>query len=136
MELFELTKIMFESPQEYYKVTPGEKKKHFFMINRRMSIQFPLQAQVLQHIRINDVAVIDFWQNHLRKHYNKTPGWMYTKGVKKSQEEKEHKISIKDETVKDFAMKFGYDLKSVREAIKFFPEEMKKELKRFSEFTE
>lgn len=131
MELFELTKIMFEDPVAYSKVTPGEKKKHFFMINRRMSIQFPLQAQVLQHIKINDVAVVDFWQNYLRKQYTKTPVWMYTKGVKKTQEEREKKISLKEDSIKQFAIKYGYDLKSIKEALNFFPEEMKKEIQSF-----
>ena len=56
------------------------------MINRRMSIQFPLQAQALQQVKIDEVAVIDFWQSYLRKQYSKTPFWMFTKGIKKSKE--------------------------------------------------
>jgi len=134
MELFELIKIMFEDPEAYSKVTPGEKKKHFFMINRRMSIKFPAQAQVLQHIRIDEVSVVDSWQQFLRKQYNKTPYWMFTKGVKKTQEKKEQKIDVKESTIKLFASKHDMDLKSVREAIEVFSDEMKKELKTFEKF--
>jgi hypothetical protein len=135
MELFDLTKVMFEDPKAYSQVTPGEKKKHFFMINRRMAIQYPLQAHVLQHIKIDDVSVVDFWQNFLRKQYNKTPFWMFTKGVKKIQEEKEKKVNVKEDTIKEYAMRNRYDLKSVREALHFFPEEMKKELQNFEKTT-
>lgn len=131
MELFDFIKIIFESPEEYSKITPGEKKKHFFMINRRMAIHFPEQAQLLQHLKIDEVSVIDSWQQFIRKQYKKVPYWMYTKGVKKSKEEKEKKIKIKQSTIKLYAAKNQYDLKSVIEAIDFFPKEMEKELKKF-----
>ena len=135
MELFELTKIMFEDPQSYKNVTPGEKRKHFFMINRRMSIQFPLQAQVLQHQKINEVGVIDFWQHFLRKQFTKTPYWMFTKGVKKAKETKEKKTNIKESVLNSYASKMGFDHKSVIEAAEVFPTELKKELQRFEKWT-
>ena len=135
MELFELTKIMFEDPKAYKKINPGEKRKHFFMINRRMSIQFPLQAQVLQRQKINEVGVVDFWQRFLRKQFTKTPYWMYTKGVKKAKEDKEKKLNIKDSVLNDYASKMGFDQKSVREASEVFPSEIKKELQRFEKWT-
>lgn len=135
MELFELTKIMFEDPEAYKKVTPGEKRKHFFMISRRMSIQFPLQAQLLQRIKIDEVSVIDFWQSFLQKQYNKTPFWMFTKGVKKAKETKEKKTSIKEEIIKQYASKYELDIKVIREALDFFPTQMKKELLQFEKIT-
>lgn len=137
MELFELTKIMFEKPEEYDSVTPGDKRKHFFMINRRMAIQYPEHAQALQRTKIDEVSVIDFWQRYLLKqHKGRTPGWMFVTGVKKNQEQKEKKLNVKDSLIKEFAIKFGYDLKSVREAIETFPEEMKKELQNFQKIIE
>ena len=66
MELFELTKAMFESPAKYAEATKGDKRKNFFMIQRRMAINFPIQAQLLQHIRINMEAAVDWWQRYLR----------------------------------------------------------------------
>jgi len=135
MQLFDLTKIMFEDPQAYTKITPGEKRKHFFMINRRMSIQFPLQAHVLQHIKINEEGVVDFWQHLLRKKYTKTPYWMFTKGVKKAAEIKEKNVDIKRSVVIQYASKMGFDLKSVQEAADFFPEELKKELQKFEKWS-
>jgi len=134
MDLFELTKIMFENPREYPTVTPGEKRKHFFMINRRMSIQFPFQAQVLQHQKIDEIGVVDFWQRFLSQKYNKTPYWMYTKGVKKAKEVKEKKTNFKDSDIIEYARKMGFDQKAVREAAEIYPNELKKELQRFEKW--
>jgi|WetSurMetagenome_2_1015567.scaffolds.fasta_scaffold1125754_1 hypothetical protein len=131
MELFELIDIMFSNPKEYANVTKGDKKKHFFLINRRMAIQFPLQAHMLQHNKINDAATVDFWQLFVSKKYSKTPYWMFVKGVKKNKEEKEKKTSIKEASIKKFATFFKYDIKTVKEAIEMFPEEMKKEINNF-----
>jgi len=135
MELFELTKIMFEDPKSYQNVTPGEKRKHFFMINRRMSIQFPLQAHVLQHQKIDEVAVVDFWQSFLRKQFKSTPYWMYTKGAKKAKETIEKKTNIKESTLKEYATVMKFDMKAVREAAHFFPIEFKKELDKFEKWS-
>ncbi len=135
MELFELTKIMFECPTEYEKVTLGVKRKHFFMVNRRLAIQFPLQAQLLQHVRIDEASVINFWQSFLRKQYVKTPYWMFIKGVKKTKETKEKKANVKESLIKEFATKHGYDIKIIREALEFFPEQMKKEILKFEKIT-
>lgn len=127
MELFDLIKIMFEDPKAYKKVTSGDKKKHFFMINRRMAIKYPLQADVLQHLKVDEISVVDFWQNFLTKIYKKkTPYWMFTKGIKKTKELKEKKTNIKENTIKNYAIRHGYDIKAVREALEFFPKEMKK----------
>ena len=95
MELFDFIRVIFTNPREYSSVTPGEKRKHYFMCNRRFSINFPMQANALQHLKINQSAVIDFWHQFLQKQYKNIPGWMYTKGVKKSQEVKEKKINMK-----------------------------------------
>jgi len=136
MNVFDLTKVMFENPGEYSNVNPGEKRKHFFMLNRRFAINFPLQAHALQHVGVDEVGVVDFWQRFLRKQYNKTPFWMFVKGTKKSQEEKEKKLNIKEATIKQFASTYGYDLKSVKEAIDVFPDQMKKELSQFQKMVE
>ena len=131
MELFELTKAMFESPATYADATKGDKRKNFFMINRRMAINFPKEANLLQHIRINMEGVVDGWQRFLRTKYTKTPFWMYIQGVKKAQEAKEKKINISNETVQEYCKFYSVDPKQIKDAIKFYPDEMSKELKEF-----
>jgi|GEM_PF-2040999 len=134
MDPFELIKIIFENPEKYKTINSGDKRKNFFIVQRRFAIKYPLQCQSLQHIRINDVAVIDFWQNFIIKQYNKVPYWMYTKGVKKSNEKREKELNIKDSIIKEFSVYYNYDIKSVKEALKVYPNEMKKELNDFQKY--
>jgi len=132
MELFELTKAMFESPGTYADATKGDKRKNFFMIQRRMAINFPVQAHLLQHIRINMEASIDWWQRFLRKQYQKTPFWMFQQGVKKNQEKEEKKTKISGETISEYCRFYQKDPKQIKDAIKFYPEEMAKEMNDFT----
>ena len=132
MELFELTKAMFESPGTYADATKGDKRKNFFMIQRRMAINFPVQAHLLQHIRINMEASIDWWQRFLRKQYQKTPFWMFQQGVKKNQEKEEKKTKISGETISEYCRFYQKDPKQIKDAIKFYPEEMAKEMNDFA----
>lgn len=131
MELFELTKAMFESPATYADATKGDKRKNFFMIQRRMAINFPIQANLLQHIRINMEASVDWWQRFLRKQYQKTPYWMFQKGVKFHQEKEEKKVKIATETISEYCRFYQKDPKQIKEAIKFYPEKMQEEMKEF-----
>ena len=135
MELFEFTKILFENPAAYKEITPGEKRKQYFMVNRRFAIQFPMQANALQHLKINQSGVIDFWQQFMRKKYNRTPGWMYTKGIKKAKQDKERKTNVSEKLVVDFAKRMEIDKKAVYEALEFYPDLMVKELKDFERIT-
>lgn len=132
MELFELTKAMFESPGTYADATKGDKRKNFFMIQRRMAINFPVQAHLLQHIRINMEASIDWWQRFLRKQYQKTPFWMFQQGIKKNQEKEEKKTKISGETISEYCRFYQKDPKQIKDAIKFYPEEMAKEMNDFT----
>ena len=131
MELFELTKAMFESPAAYSDATKGDKRKNFFMIQRRMAINFPIQAHLLQHIKINMEASVDWWQRFLRKQYQKTPYWMFQQGVKKQQEKEEKKTKITAETISEYCRFYQKDPKQIKDAIKFYPEEMAKEMNEF-----
>ena len=128
MEFFDFIKVVFNS-QEYSQITPGEKRKHFFLTNRRYAIQFPMQANALQNLKINQAAVMDFWNVFLSKQYKYVPGWIYTKGVKKSVEIKEKKLTVSNELIKEYCKYVKCDPKSVKDALDFFPDDMIKELK-------
>ena len=126
-----MTKIIFERPSEWESVTNADKKKHYFMTQRRFSINFPLQANALQSLRINQVAVIDFWQQFMQKQYQRTPSWMYIKGIKKSKESKETKNKVSESLISEYAKKMQIDRKSVVDALEFYPKDIVKELKSF-----
>jgi hypothetical protein len=131
MELFDFINVIFTNPGEYSSATAGEKRKHYFMCQRRFAINFPLQANALQHLKINQSAVIDFWQYFLRKKYSFVPKWMYTKGVKKSQEIKEKKQNISNDVIKEYCKYMKLDYKTVYDALEFYPNDMIRELQEF-----
>ena len=129
MELFELTKIIFET-KNWKDVTKYDKKKYFFIINRMFSCNFPMQAHVLQHKDINPESVMDFFFFFLSSKYDKTPFWMYVKGTKKQKEAKE-KLTIKTETIKEYCKFFNVERKTIMDAIDIFGDKMLNELKTF-----
>lgn len=131
MELFDFIKVIFSSPAEYSSITLGEKRRHYFMCQRRFAINYPLQANALQLLKINQAAVIDFWQTFLRKQFKSVPGWMYVKGIKKTQEVKEKKLTISNELIKEYCKYFKVDKKDIMDALEFYPVEMIKQLKDF-----
>ena len=67
MQLFEVTDTLFSNPKKWKSISRGEKKKNHFMINRMMSINFPLQAQAFNRIKIDPVAITDAWQTFMSK---------------------------------------------------------------------
>jgi len=132
MELFDLTKIMFERPGEWQDVAASDKRKWFFLLSRRFAIQHPIQAAALQHIKIDQASVMDFWQKYLYKTYGgRTPHWMFVKGVKQAKEKKETKIKVSDTLVTAYAKKMEFDKKSIYDALEFFPDLIVTELKTF-----
>jgi len=129
MELFDILNCMFKDPELYKEVSKSDKKKNFFMINRRLSIAHPMQASVLNILKINQEEAVDVWQRFLIKQYGgKLPGWMFIKGIKKVKEAEEKKVSISSKDIVEFSRINMFDIKSVRDAIKVYPEEMKKEI--------
>lgn len=135
MNIFEITKILFENPLEWLKLSKTEKKKHFFLIHRFMSIIFPLQAQSLNHTKINFSSTLDFWQQFMRIRYKKTPFWMYIKGSVKKRKEKEKKINITEKSIKEFAKAYNLEIKSVKDSLIFFTDQTIKEIKKFEKIT-
>jgi hypothetical protein len=131
MELFDLIKNIFESPERYKEASKIDKRKNFFMIQRRFAIAHPLQANALNSLKINQEAAIDVWQKFMRKKYEKTPGWMYIKGTKKAKEDNEKKIKISSSTIQEYAKLYGYQIKAVNDALKLYPEKMAAELQAF-----
>lgn len=106
-------------------------KQNFFMINRRMAIQYPLQAQTFNNMKVNPVDVIKFWSSYL---YNGTfpPRWVYTAGAVKSKEKKEqNKTSISLAMRKAYCDRYNISMKDLDTAMKMFPDEYLADMKDF-----
>ncbi len=90
MELFEYIKTFYENPDKVSNLTDFEKRKHFFMFNRRMSIGFPLQANYFNFNGIDGAVATQIWIEFIKKtNPSKTvPSCNYVKINKKSKDKK------------------------------------------------
>lgn len=99
MELFEFVDSLFDA-QKYKKCTNADKKKHFFMAQRYMSINYPIESNNFNKIGINYVAVMDTWNRILTKMFKTKPGWTYTKAIKTAKADVKDKVlDISDEAI-------------------------------------
>jgi hypothetical protein len=90
MQLFDIIKKMF-SDKNWGDVGKNDKARNFFMINRIMSINFPIQANQFNHLKINPSSAVDWWHGTLINLYTKPPYWIYTKTKKKETQKSENK---------------------------------------------
>jgi hypothetical protein len=124
MELFELVKKIFKSEKDWNKVSRNDKTKNFFMVNRIMSIQFPVQANQFNHTKISPRPVVDWWHNNLSRYYTKTPNWIFTK-TKKSENPLKSAIKVDhNQEAEKFVMeKFEISKREIQDLKKFYPNE-------------
>lgn len=134
-DLFDFINGMFSRPEEFKKTKMHERGKHFFMVNRLMSIQFPVQAAAFNHIKINGSQVVTFWQEMLSRKYSRTPGWMYVK-TRKEKEAKKSLQPISDEVIRKYCEVHKISRRDVDDALAIIGEPMYNELKQFEQITQ
>ncbi len=122
MELFEFVRVMFTDSKKYSSLKNAEKAKHFFMVNRFMSIKHPTTAQALNRVGTNPWAIMDLWQL-VASRFSRVPGWIYTK-TKRPTSEKVWKPNSNVAAI--WMERNGVGERELRDAIRFFPEETKK----------
>ena len=118
MNPFEVIKSFFNS--NWKSVTIIDKSKNFFMINRICSIQFPVQANYFNHIKISPPEVIDFWKILLSSKYKSSPSWTWTKTAKKENQKK--KAAYKEEVISFIKEKNNISNREIEELKEFFPQ--------------
>jgi hypothetical protein len=123
MELFDIIKTAFNKKGDWDKVSNSDKARNFFMLNRIMSIQFPIQANQFNKLKINPYPVADWWNRTLSNHYTRVPNWIYTKTIKNKDVGKV-KADIVDfpETEKFIMEKYEVSLRELKEIKLFFPD--------------
>ena len=129
-KLFDFITIMFTQPKVYDKLKPYEKARHFFMVNRFMSISYPVQANWLQHIKVNPSEVMDYWQVTMNRLYTRVPSWMYIKTKAAKAKAKKTKF-VEDDTIKEYCRRLGYSRRQINETLDFFGDKFIDELKQF-----
>lgn len=130
MDLFDVIKTLFKKGKAWEEVGNNDKVKNFFMINRIMSIQFPVQANQFNHTKIIPRPVIDWWHDTMSNYYSKTPPWIFTKTKKKEgKDEKKVDFSDYEETEKFVMKRFEVSKRELSELKKFYPQKYESWLK-------
>lgn len=114
-DLFGFINSMFIQ-NEFKKTKQSERSKHFFMVNRFMSIKYPVQSSYFNHIKINPAQAVTYWQENLSKLYSKTPGWMYVKTAK-AKELKKSKQVVSDNTIQLYCSHYKLSRRDVEDAL-------------------
>jgi len=112
---FDILKLMFENQDEFWKIPTSTLAKNYFIINERMSIQYPLQAAVFNHTKINPGEVVKCWASFVSGKFNRTPGFIFIQGKKKAAETNMVKSrKFPEKFLQDFAWANGLSVKDVK----------------------
>ena len=121
MKLFDYIKVMFSSSEKWKKLKAYDKIKNNFMMNRFMSIKFPMQANLFNVLKTDPVGTAESWRMIASK-FTRVPGWVYTR-VRKTKKEKKWEPSTE---ALAFYMKINeIGTREYEEALKFHPTEIK-----------
>lgn len=127
IKLFDLIDSMWDDGK-WEKISESDKRTHYFMIQRFMSIMYIDETSRMNLQQINYARVVDFWREVMKRRYKSKPQFLFTK-TKKLEKEKEKKIAV-DESVIDFYMKHNeLDRRDFDMLFKMFPDALNDELK-------
>lgn len=97
MQLFDIIKLIFTNKKDKWNtVAKIEKSRNFFMINRIMSIQFPVQANQFNKIKVVPANVVNWWHDTLSSRFSRPPQWLYTETKKKAKPQKNNIKNLDD----------------------------------------
>jgi hypothetical protein len=123
VELFDFVKLTFTADdKKWSELNTADKSRNFFMMNRFLSIKFPLQVSVLSHMRINAPATMDYWHMTLQKLFKTVPPWIYAKTKKKAAEDKKKNLPS-EQMVRWYCQHEEISRKDYDDSIRMFGEE-------------
>jgi hypothetical protein len=121
MKLFDYIKVLFGQDLPWEKLKGYDKSKNSFMVNRFMSIKFPIQANMFNALKIDPVGQAEAWRMVASK-FNRVPGFIYTK----TKASKKIKTWVPDPKALEFYLKINeIGERDFKEAMKHHPSEVK-----------
>ena len=125
MKLFDYIKVLFGRDPQWEKLKGYDKSKNSFMVNRFMSIKFPVQANMFNALKIDPVGQAEAWRMVASK-FNRVPGFIYTK----TKASKKIKPWVPDPKALEFYLKINeIGERDFKEAMKHHPSEIKNAIK-------
>lgn len=128
--LFETINALFMNKQYIWSLTPEFINQNIFMVNRRIAIQYPVQASVFNIPKINNKELLYFWSDFFYNGKN-VPNWVYTKGTPKKDQDISVEEKISDTLIKKYTQHYHISLKDVKAALRFDHDNAVAELKDF-----
>jgi len=125
MELFDIIKRIFDKNSSTWGEIPkNDKVRNFFMVNRIMAIQFPVQANQFNKLRVTPNQVVDWWHDTLSSKFTRPPGWVYTRTEKSGSKKTEKSSSVKNfEEAEIFVCnKFEISMREIKQLKSFYPD--------------
>lgn len=131
----DIIKMIFTDKPAFDSLSNLILSKHFYIINRRFAIKYPLQAECFNNLKINPGEVIRAWANFLilKEGYGKIPGFLYTRGIQKIKKKQDEKQNIPSEELKQYAKYYNLSLKDVNDLKLFSFDKLKEDIKRLQE---
>lgn len=129
--LFDILNALFVNKDIVNNITAESARQNLFMINRRLAIKYPMQAQLFNISNVNPKEVIRSWSDFL--YCGSIPKWIYTPGAAKTKSSSKNLIN-QDTVVKRFRSYYALGRRDMETCIRLFPAETEAELKEFVKF--
>lgn len=130
--LFDMIDSIFVDRYAYKKYTKECIKQNAFMINRIMSIKYPIEARMLDRQNISPYAMYYLWNSMLWNGRRKEM-WVFTKGSKKSKEETSEDKEFPDSIIDQYCIYHNIERVQFDDAYRFFKEELTSDVKAYIE---
>ncbi len=76
MDLFDFLPTLFNKTG-WEEISDSIKKKHCFMVQRILSMKYPMQTQHFNRLNTNPVAVMDTWHMIMSRQFSRPPDWTF-----------------------------------------------------------
>lgn len=129
-DLKHITDFIFKSKERYNELSDEDKKKFFFIVNRKFARMYPKQAQFFNKKGIDESSALDIWYYFfVKKRIINIPQWYWFKLSGKTKK----KTTKKEEY--EFLTEF-YNLRNedVEFLEEYYPDELKDELKKLKKY--
>ena len=132
----DIMNAVFTDEYLFKQFTDSFLEQQFFLLNRRFSIKYPLQAQAFNLNGINQAEAMKCWKMFLRaKERSKfTPAWVWTKNpaVESAKAQESPLDKFEADIITGFLIKKKWSKRDLDDAMKFFPEDVIAEIEHYN----
>ena len=130
-EITDIARAIFQRREQWVNITPEDKSKWFFIMNRYFCKIYPDKAQLLNQKNIDKVMAMDIWYHFMANEPYPDNFWSKSPKVEKAFPDKELKLlkkhlNVKEEDIDYLIDKFPEFIKEELNYLKKLEKEIKK----------